>query len=80
MQDAERRRAQTLERRAAVEVSHDGHDAVSAKLRGLVAATRETIEPGAAVEQRRSAQRDVTATDQQNPDHDPERRRFKSGV
>ena len=79
VQNAERRGAQASQRCAAIEVADDGHDAVHAELRRFVAAARETVEPGAALEQRRGAQRNVTATDQQNPDHDRGARVSRAG-
>ena len=71
MQHAERCRTQAIERSRAIEVADDGYDAVEAQPGGFVAAARETVEPRAPGKQRRGAQRDVAATNQQNPDHHP---------
>ena len=69
MQHRERRRAQPVERREAVEVADDGNDAVRAKLGDILDAARQAVEAHFGMEQARGAQRDVAAADQQYPDH-----------
>ena len=64
MQYRERRRAQPVETREAVEVADDGNDAVRAKLGDILDAARQPVEAHFGMEQAGRAQRDVAAADQ----------------
>ena len=70
MHDGEWRSAQAIERLRVIQVADDRNDAARAKLGNFVAAPDQTVQSRASSEQRGRAERDITAADQQNPDHE----------
>ena len=70
MHDGERRGAQSIECIEAIQIADDRHDAAGTQLGNFVVAPREAVQSRAALEQRGGAERDISAANQQNPDHD----------
>jgi hypothetical protein len=64
MQYRERRRAEAVKAREAVEVADDGNDAMRAKLGAVLDAAREPVEAYFGMEQAGSAKRHVAAANQ----------------
>ena len=54
-----------------VEIAGERYDAVGPQLGAVRGAPSESVEPDAAAQQKCSAQCDITASDQQYPDHVP---------
>jgi hypothetical protein len=69
VQNGEGCRAQALEAPQPVEIADDRDDAVRAQLRNILVAARESVESDLGMKQSGGAQRNVTAADQQYPDH-----------
>ncbi len=65
----ERRRAQALEARETIQVADNGNDAVRAQFRHVFGAPGQPVQANPRMEQIGSAQRDVTAADQEYADH-----------
>ena len=71
MQDRKGRGAQSPEGCIVVEVAGERHDAMGPQFGAVGSAPGESEEPDPAAQQKCRAQRDVTASDQQYPDHVP---------
>ena len=69
VQDRERRGAQPVQTVERIEVADDRNDAVAAQLRNVLRTARQAVEPHPTAQKIGGAQRDVAATDQQDPDH-----------
>jgi hypothetical protein len=69
VQHGKRRGRNPPQRGEVIEIGHKGYDALRAELRHFIGAARESVDTRPAAQHRGGAQRDVTASDQQNPDH-----------
>ena len=66
MQHCKQGIGQALQCPEVVEITHDGHDAMPPQLRRILRLAGQPEQTDAPAEQRRDAQRDIAATDQEN--------------